>query len=116
MSDLKLYSFPPIQRTDECEEFSNAFLTYPFFDENGNANPNLIGITAILSDDNKSSGICSYNYLCPYNIIATYDAYHYNPQGIEKTEVTEKAHKVIIDGQLRIVRGDKIFDATGRQL
>ena len=47
---------------------------------------------------------------------ATYDAYHYNPQGIENTEVTEKAHKVIIDGQLRIVRGDKIFDATGRQL
>ena len=48
---------------------------------------------------------------------ATYDAYHYgNSQGIEKTEVTEKAHKVIIDGQLRIVRGDKIFDATGRQL
>ena len=47
---------------------------------------------------------------------ATYDAYHYNPQGIENTEVTEKAHKVIIDGQLHIVRGDKIFDATGRQL
>ena len=45
---------------------------------------------------------------------ATYDAYHY--QSIEKTEVTEKAHKQIIDGQLRIVRGDKIFDATGRQL
>jgi len=45
---------------------------------------------------------------------ATYDAYHY--QGVEKTEVTEKAHKVIIDGQLRIVRGNKIFDATGRQL
>lgn len=47
---------------------------------------------------------------------ATYDAYHYNTQGIEKTEVSEKAHKVIIDGLLRIVRGDKIFDATGRQL
>ena len=47
---------------------------------------------------------------------ATYDAYHYNPQGIEKTEVTEKAHKVIMDGQLRIVRGDKIYDATGREL
>ena len=47
---------------------------------------------------------------------ATYDAYHYNTQGIEKTEVSEKAHKVIIDGQLRIVREDKIFDATGRQL
>ena len=47
---------------------------------------------------------------------ATYDAYHYNPQGIEKTEVTEKAHKVIMDGQLRIVRGGKIYDATGREL
>jgi hypothetical protein len=37
-------------------------------------------------------------------------------QGIENTQVTEKAHKVFIDGQLRIVRGDKVFDATGRQL
>lgn len=45
---------------------------------------------------------------------ATYDAY--NPQGIENTTVNNKAHKMIIDGQLRIVRGDKIFDATGRQL
>ena len=47
---------------------------------------------------------------------ATYDAYQYNPQGVEQTVVAEKARKVIIDGQLRIVRGDKIFDATGRQL
>ena len=48
---------------------------------------------------------------------ATYDAYHWGGnQAIENTTVTEKAHKVIIDGQLRIVRGDKIFDATGRQL
>lgn len=49
---------------------------------------------------------------------ATYDAYHYGNgnQAIENTTVSEKAHKVIIDGQLRIVRGDKVFDATGRQL
>ena len=47
---------------------------------------------------------------------ATYDAYHYNLQGVEQTKVSEKAHKQIIDGQLRIVRGDKIFDVTGRQL
>lgn len=47
---------------------------------------------------------------------ATYDAYQYNPQDIENTTVNTKARKVIIDGQLRIVRGDKIFDATGRQL
>jgi hypothetical protein len=37
-------------------------------------------------------------------------------QSVEQTIVSEKAHKVIIDGQLRIVRGNKIFDATGRQL
>lgn len=38
------------------------------------------------------------------------------PQGIENTPATEKARKVFIDGQLRIIRGDKMFDATGRQL
>ena len=37
-------------------------------------------------------------------------------QAIDNTMVTEKAHKVMIDGQLIIVRGDKMFDATGRQL
>ena len=37
-------------------------------------------------------------------------------QGVENTFVNEKAHKMIIDGQLRIIRGDKMFDATGRQL
>ena len=48
---------------------------------------------------------------------ATYDAYHLGgSQGIEETEVATKARKVIIDGQLRIVRGDKMFDATGRQI
>jgi len=35
---------------------------------------------------------------------------------VENTTVSEKAHKVIINGQLRIVRGDKVFDVTGRQL
>ena len=48
---------------------------------------------------------------------ATFDAYHFSgQQGIENTPAAEKAHKVIIDGQLRIVRGDKMYDATGRQL
>ena len=48
---------------------------------------------------------------------ATYDAYHLGGnQAVENTEVSEKAHKVIIDGQLRIVRGTRIFDATGREL
>jgi hypothetical protein len=48
---------------------------------------------------------------------ATYDAYTWGGnQAIEHTTVREKAHKIIIDGQLRIVRGDKIFDATGREL
>jgi len=48
---------------------------------------------------------------------ATYDAYHYSgSQAIENTPAAEKAHKMIIDGQLRIVRGGKIYDATGREL
>ena len=48
---------------------------------------------------------------------ATYDAYHYgNHQAIENTPAAEKAHKVIIDGQLRIVRGGRTFAATGREL
>ena len=50
---------------------------------------------------------------------ATYEAYTIDwgeNQGVEKTVVSEKAHKTIIDGQLRIIRGDKVFDATGRQL
>ncbi len=37
-------------------------------------------------------------------------------QAIDHTNANEKAHKAIIDGQLRIIRGDKMFDATGRQL
>ena len=37
-------------------------------------------------------------------------------QGIEDVEANVKAHKLFIDGQLRIVRGDKVFDVTGRQL
>lgn len=48
---------------------------------------------------------------------ATYDAYHFSStQDLENTAVSKKARKVIIDGQLRIVRGDKIYDATGREL
>lgn len=48
---------------------------------------------------------------------ATFDAYHLGgSQGVENTAVKEKARKVIIDGQLRIVRGDKMFDVTGRQI
>ena len=49
---------------------------------------------------------------------ATYDAYHWGNgnQAIDNTTVTEKARKVFVDGQLRIIRGDKMFDATGRQL
>ena len=37
-------------------------------------------------------------------------------QNIENTKVMPKTGKVIVDGELRIVHGDKIFDATGRQL
>lgn len=51
---------------------------------------------------------------------ATYDAYTIDwgseNQAIENTIVTEKARKQIIDGQLVIIRGDKMYDATGKAL
>ena len=48
---------------------------------------------------------------------ATFDAYHFGgQQGVENVAAGAKARKVFIDGQLRIVRGDKMFDATGREL
>ena len=37
-------------------------------------------------------------------------------QGIEHTKADDKAHKTVIDGRLVIIRGDKVFDVTGRQL
>ena len=37
-------------------------------------------------------------------------------QGVDNTPVVEKAHKMFMDGRLVIIRGDKMFDATGRQL
>jgi hypothetical protein len=49
---------------------------------------------------------------------ATYDAYHYgNKQGVENVQGDKgKSFKMIIDGQLRIIRGDKMFDATGKEV
>ena len=59
---------------------------------------------------------------------ATYEAYTIdwgteNPgggedpnQAINQVESRKQVRKMIIDGQLRIVRGEKVFDATGRQL
>ena len=49
---------------------------------------------------------------------ATFDAYFLDidSQGIETPVIDMKAHKVFIDGQLRIIRGNKMFDATGREL
>lgn len=47
---------------------------------------------------------------------ATYDAYHIIPQStqaIDNTEVQEKARKMMINGQLLILRGDKIYTVTG---
>lgn len=37
-------------------------------------------------------------------------------EAIETPVIEEKARKVFVDGQLRIIRGDKMYDATGRQL
>ena len=45
-----------------------------------------------------------------------YDPTDPDDQAVENVLVGEKAHKVFIDGQLRIVRGGKVFDVTGKQL
>jgi len=46
-----------------------------------------------------------------------YDAYSWGvSQGVEDVKISEKAQKVMIDGQLRIIRGEKMFDVTGKQL
>ena len=37
-------------------------------------------------------------------------------QGIEQTMISPAAQKTIIDGQLRIIIGEKMYDATGREL
>ena len=42
--------------------------------------------------------------------------YNETPEANENISAESKAYKMIIDGQLRIIRGDKVFDATGRQL
>jgi len=49
---------------------------------------------------------------------ATYDAYQWGetPTAVENTPASGKARKVFVDGQLRIVRGDRVFDLTGREL
>ena len=50
---------------------------------------------------------------------ATYDAYHIipqAPQAIENTEIKEKARKVMVNGQLRILRGDKVYTITGMEV
>jgi len=46
-----------------------------------------------------------------------YDAYSWGvSQGVEDVKISEKAQKVMIDGELRIIRGEKMFDVTGKQL
>ena len=48
----------------------------------------------------------------------TYDAYHIIPQvqATENVEVTEKARKILVNGQLRILRGDNIYTITGARV
>lgn len=48
---------------------------------------------------------------------ATYDAYHYsNSHAVENTQAETQVQKTMRDGRLVIMRGDKMYDATGREL
>jgi len=66
--------------------------------------------TLYLYDNGDGSVELSLNEI-PGKTLVSDDA-----QGIEETLAPGKARKEVINGQLRIVRGDKVFDATGRQL
>ena len=39
---------------------------------------------------------------------------HNTPTGINNAETSDKPAKMIIDGNMYIIRGEKMFDATGR--
>lgn len=67
---LSLYSFPKFDNGDDVKKLCKKYKTYPFFDENTYGNPNFIGLSALLKNDNGK--ICSYNYLSDHNIIITY--------------------------------------------
>jgi len=48
---------------------------------------------------------------------ATYDAYHYgNSHAVENTQAETRVQKTMQDGRLVIQRGEKMYDATGREL
>ena len=48
---------------------------------------------------------------------ATYDAYHYgNSHAVENTQAETRVQKTMQDGRLVILRGEKMYDATGREL
>lgn len=63
--------------------------------------------------------ICKYKAQSSGNIILQIykgTATHGNPDGVENVVLTEKANKVMIDGVLYIIRGNKMFDVRGAQV
>ncbi len=68
--------------------------------------------TLYLYDNGNGTVELAYEPMNGKTLVACTDG----DEAIETTTVQEKARKVFVDGQLRIVRGDKTFDATGRQL
>ena len=71
-----------------------------------------VGTTTLYLYDNGDGSVEVSNQVMPGKTPWTAG----DVQGIDNTTVSDKARKTIVDGQLRIIRGDKIFDATGRQL
>lgn len=67
--------------------------------------------TLYLYDNNNGTVELSYVELPGKKLVACTDE-----EAIETPVIEEKARKVFVDGQLRIIRGDKMYDATGRQL
>ena len=64
-----------------------------------------------------------FNIITDGEVASVVDEQHYNPdpdadenQGLDNTSVNVKAQKRIVNGQLVIIRGEKMFDATGKEL
>lgn len=105
MANFRLMAFVPADK-----ETSDAYCSL-YKDSDSYAEPNLTGLSALLQDTSDDSHIIiSYNYLCPFNIYATYIK---GPSscGLIKnygTSLGSKPTEIFNGGEL-VVSGDYIY-------
>ena len=113
MANFRLMAFVPADKETSDDYCSSYKDNYRFFDSYGYAEPNLTGLSALLQDTSDDSHIIiSYNYLCPFNIYATYIdgsssgglIYSY------RTSLGSKPTEIFNGGEL-VVSGDYIYSS-----